>query len=102
VDRRARDDRRAAGAIQVPPDGRPIVLLADAQPTGGYPVPAVVIRADLPVLGQLAPGDEFRFVFVSSLEARAILRADRDAFEKALAHLHEAAGWDDLWHGAGG
>lgn len=50
-----------AGAIQVPPDGRPIVFLADHPPTGGYPVIAVVATADLPVLAQLRPGDEVRF-----------------------------------------
>ena len=49
------------GAIQVPPDGRPIVLLVDAPTVGGYPVPAVVIAADLPALGQLRPGDTLRF-----------------------------------------
>ena len=44
------------GTIQLPPDGRPIVLLADHQPTGGYPVVAVVIAAERPRLGQLRPG----------------------------------------------
>ena len=46
------------GAVQVPSDGRPILLSADHQTTGGYRVPAVVISADLPILGQLLPGDE--------------------------------------------
>jgi biotin-dependent carboxylase-like uncharacterized protein len=46
-----------AGAVQVPPDGRPIVLLTDHATVGGYPVVACVISADLPRLGQLAPGD---------------------------------------------
>jgi biotin-dependent carboxylase-like uncharacterized protein len=44
------------GAIQVPPDGRPIVMLADAPASGGYPKPGVVIAADLPRLAQLPPG----------------------------------------------
>ena len=44
------------GAVQVPPDGRPIVLLPDHATVGGYPVVACVITADLPLLGQLAPG----------------------------------------------
>jgi biotin-dependent carboxylase-like uncharacterized protein len=90
------------GSIQVPPDGMPIILLTDAQPTGGYPVPAVVIRADLPTAGQLRPGDAVRFEVVSSAEAAAILRADRARFEAAAAHLAEAAGWDELWRGASG
>ncbi|MBV9595047.1 MAG: biotin-dependent carboxyltransferase family protein [Actinobacteria bacterium] len=49
------------GAIQVPPDGRPIVLGPDAPVTGGYPVIAVVLDADLDALGQLRPGDPVEF-----------------------------------------
>jgi len=49
------------GAVQVPPDGRPVVLLADHPVTGGYPVLAVVDRADLGWLAQARPGDEIRF-----------------------------------------
>jgi antagonist of KipI len=49
------------GTIQVPPDGQPIVLLADHQVTGGYPVIANVIRADLPLLAQLLPGTAITF-----------------------------------------
>ena len=45
------------GTVQVPPDGQPIVLLADAQTIGGYPVIGHVIAADLPVAAQLRPGD---------------------------------------------
>ncbi|MBN6057572.1 biotin-dependent carboxyltransferase family protein [Nonomuraea sp. RK-328] len=50
-----------AGALQVPPSGQPIVFLADHPPTGGYPVIAVVVTADLPVAAQLRPGDQVRF-----------------------------------------
>lgn len=50
-----------AGCIQVPPDGQPIVMLADHQSTGGYPKIAVVLQADLPLLAQLLPGDQVRF-----------------------------------------
>ena len=49
------------GAVQVPPDGRPVVLLCDHATVGGYPVPATVVRADLGLLGQLRPGDAVRF-----------------------------------------
>lgn len=49
------------GAVQVPPDGRPVVLLADHPPTGGYPVLAVVRAEDLWQCAQLRPGDEVRF-----------------------------------------
>ena len=91
-----------AGTIQLPPDGRPIILLADHQPTGGYPVVAVVIAADRPALGQLAPGDEVSFAVVDERTARAA-RAHRQAVRAAaVAALREAATWDALWHGAGG
>jgi antagonist of KipI len=59
----------ATGTVQVPPEGKPIVLMADAQTTGGYPRIAQVIEADLPVLGQLRPGDVLRFVPVGLAEA---------------------------------
>ena len=49
------------GAVQVPPDGQPVVLLCDHATVGGYPVVATVVRADLGVLGQLRPGDAVRF-----------------------------------------
>ena len=51
----------AFGSIQVPPDGLPIILMADRQTTGGYPRIANVITADLPQLAQLAPGATLRF-----------------------------------------
>lgn len=57
------------GTVQVPPDGAPIVLLADAQTIGGYPRIAHVIRADQPVLAQLRPGDRLRFRNVKLAEA---------------------------------
>jgi biotin-dependent carboxylase-like uncharacterized protein len=49
------------GAVQVPPDGQPVVFLNDHPTTGGYPVAAVVLAADLPVVGQLRPGESLRF-----------------------------------------
>ena len=90
-----------AGTIQLPPDRRPIVLLVDHQPTGGYPVLAVVITADLDRLGQLAPGATAWFERTTRDEARAALLAQDDAFAEALAQLRDAARWDDLWRGAG-
>ncbi|MEU2555202.1 biotin-dependent carboxyltransferase family protein [Streptomyces sp. NPDC013313] len=50
------------GAVQVPPDGRPVVFLADHPTTGGYPVIAVVRAADLPAAAQAVPGTPVRFV----------------------------------------
>jgi biotin-dependent carboxylase-like uncharacterized protein len=52
------------GAVQVPPDGRPVVFLADHPTTGGYPVIAVVDRADLPAAAQAVPGTPVRFTAV--------------------------------------
>jgi biotin-dependent carboxylase-like uncharacterized protein len=49
------------GAVQVPPDGRPVVFLADHPTTGGYPVVAVVEEADLWQCAQLRPGEAVRF-----------------------------------------
>jgi allophanate hydrolase subunit 2 len=70
------------GAIQVPPDGGAILLMADAQTTGGYPLASVVIGADLPLAAQLLPGDHLRFAVVeteAAVEARRALRAWLDA-----------------------
>lgn len=61
------------GAIQLPPDGQPILLMADAQTTGGYPVIAVVIGADLPLAAQLLPGDRLTFVATDLATAHAAL-----------------------------
>lgn len=55
----------ALGSLQVPPDGQPVLFLADHPLTGGYPVVAVVHDADLELAAQLAPGTRVRFVRVS-------------------------------------
>lgn len=52
------------GAVQVPPDGRPVVFLADHPTTGGYPVVAVVRPADLAAAAQATPGTPVRFTAV--------------------------------------
>ncbi|MGD0312268.1 MAG: urea amidolyase family protein [Acidimicrobiales bacterium] len=57
------------GAIQVPPDGQPIVLMPDHATVGGYPVIACVIGVDLSVLGRLRPGDVVTFSDVERREA---------------------------------
>lgn len=49
------------GAVQVPPGGRPVLFLADHPVTGGYPVIAVVLRADLDLAAQVRPGQTLRF-----------------------------------------
>jgi antagonist of KipI len=63
------------GAIQVPPDGWPIVLMADGPTVGGYPKIAVVITADLPILAQRQPGAAVRFEETSVKEAQRLLRS---------------------------
>lgn len=62
-----------AGAVQVPPDGRPIVLLAGRQTMGGYHKIAVVTTPDIPALAQARPGDAIRFRAVTLAEAHAAL-----------------------------
>lgn len=69
------------GAIELPPGGEPLVLGVDHPTTGGYPVPACVIEADLPALGQLGPRDSVRFERVDRETARgeaARLRRELD------------------------
>lgn len=63
------------GTIQVPVSGKPIVLMAERQTTGGYPKIAQVITADLPKLAQLQPARTVRFAFVSMAEAEKELFA---------------------------
>lgn len=72
-------DGIAMGAIQVPGDGLPIVLMADRQPTGGYPKIGTVIRADLPTLAQSRPGTALRFAPVTVDDAVTALRRAVDA-----------------------
>ncbi|HRY06130.1 MAG TPA: biotin-dependent carboxyltransferase family protein [Hyphomicrobiaceae bacterium] len=65
-------DGTLPGSIQVPPDGYPIVLMADRQTIGGYPKIATVISADLGKLAQRCPGQEVCFAPVTAREAREI------------------------------
>jgi biotin-dependent carboxylase-like uncharacterized protein len=62
------------GAVQIPPTGQPILLMADHATTGGYAVGATVIAADLPMAGQLAPGDWIEFESCSLEAADGALR----------------------------
>jgi antagonist of KipI len=75
----------ALGAVQVPPDGQPIILFVDQQTTGGYPKIANVIAADLPRVGQLRPRDEVRFQPVKVPEAIELLRGQERALREAFA-----------------
>lgn len=73
------------GTVQVPPDGQPIVLLADAQTIGGYPQIAHVASVDLPLVAQLRPGDTVRFTEVPLAAAHELVLTR----EHALAMLRE-------------
>ena len=77
----------AFGTVQVPPDGQPIVLMADRQTTGGYPCIAQVAQVDLPRLAQCVPGDVLAFAFIELAEAQ---RLDL-ARERLLAALERDA-----------
>ncbi|WP_026792329.1 biotin-dependent carboxyltransferase family protein [Pleomorphomonas oryzae] len=70
------------GTVQVPPSGRPIVQLAEANTCGGYPKIATVIEADLWRLGQAMPGDALRFAVVDRAEALAALRETADWLDR--------------------
>jgi antagonist of KipI len=63
----------APGTIQVPPSGKPILLLGDCQTIGGYPKMAHVITIDLGVAAQLRAGDHVRFSEVSLADANRLL-----------------------------
>jgi antagonist of KipI len=76
-----------SGALQVPPDGQPILLTADRQTTGGYPILAAVITADLGLAGQLSPGDTVRFTQCSHADAAAAVVA-----QERLLMAAESAG----------
>ncbi|PLP96814.1 5-oxoprolinase subunit C family protein [Cupriavidus pauculus] len=75
------------GTIQVPPDGQPIVLMADRQTTGGYPKIAHVCAVDLPRLAQCMPGETVRFTLVSLEEAQKLDLLREEAFNRLEAHL---------------
>lgn len=83
-------DGVVTGAIQVPGNGLPIILLADRQTTGGYPKIASVISADLPKLARLRPGDQIQFQAIDVVEAEAIRREDEARFQDVIRHLAPA------------
>ncbi len=80
------------GTIQLPPDGRPIILGVDAQTVGGYPRIAHVIRADWPRLAQLRAGDVLAFLAVDYSQADAAWRAQRARIERISLALTVAIG----------
>ena len=83
-------DGIAPGAIQVPGNGLPIVLLADRQTTGGYPKVATVISADLPALGRLTPGAKVAFTAVGIDAAEEARRRMADYLAELEASIAPA------------
>jgi len=83
-------DGIAFGAIQVPTAGKPIIMLADRQTTGGYTKIANVITADFRIIGQLKGGDRVRFVKTDIETAQAELLAEREALRRLRETLDPA------------
>lgn len=85
-------DCTTMGALQIPADGEPILLMADRQTTGGYPKVGVVITADLSLAAQLAPGDTITFSLTTLTKAQGALRKQRALLDTALPqrrNVHE-------------
>jgi len=76
----------AFGTVQLPPDGMPIVLMADRQTTGGYPRIGEVASVDLPLIAQLKPGDRLRFRPIAVDEAQQLyLECEQDLAQARAA-----------------
>ncbi|SDE29928.1 biotin-dependent carboxyltransferase family protein [Sporomusa acidovorans] len=73
----------ALGTVQVPPDGKPIILLADRQTAGGYPKIAQVAAVDIALIAQARPGDHIKFQEISHIAAEQ-LYLEREAYLQQL------------------
>jgi antagonist of KipI len=82
-------DGTATGALQIPENGRPILLMADRHTTGGYPKVAVVISADLHLAGQLLPGDTVTFRTTTLSEALIVLGVQGKELDDTLSPHRE-------------
>ncbi|GAE92045.1 allophanate hydrolase 2 subunit 2 [Gracilibacillus boraciitolerans JCM 21714] len=74
------------GSIQIPPNGLPIILMADGQPTGGYPKIGQVAKVDLSKLSQIRPGRVFRFQKITVEEAIHLLE-ERIHFYRQMKYV---------------
>jgi len=83
------------GSIQVPPDGKPIVLMADRQTIGGYPKIGHVIAVDLPRLAQARTGNQVRFQEVTLAEAQAFYLEQEHSLALLAAGLRGKLKRDD-------
>lgn len=80
----------AFGSVQVPPDGNPIVLMADRQTAGGYPKIAAIASVDLPLLAQAIPQQSLRFAQIDLEQAQALYlqrESGLDALRQSLELL---------------
>ncbi len=77
----------AFGTVQLPPDGAPIVLMADRQTTGGYPRIGEVASVDLPLIAQLKPGDPLRFRPIDVDDAQALYLQQEQELAQARAAI---------------
>lgn len=75
-------DGIVSGSLQVPSDGKPILLIADHQTTGGYAKIATVISSDLPLAGQLSPGNTVRFAEISVEKAQETALCKKEELER--------------------
>lgn len=81
------------GAVQVPGDGKPIILLVDRQTTGGYPKIATVIKPDISLVAQLRPGDTLAFRTVCVAEAQKIACKIEADLQALPTHLVSTESW---------
>lgn len=77
-----------AGTVQLLPDGNLIILMADHQTTGGYPRIASVIKADLPKLAQVSPGQKINFKLITVTEAEEALISMMQSLKEIKAGCH--------------
>jgi urea carboxylase len=82
-------DAVTAGTVQVPPDGQPIILMADRQTTGGYPKIANVAAVDLAVLAQMTAPEELRFRLITLAQAQRLYLEREHEYSRLRQALEE-------------
>ncbi|MFF0826633.1 biotin-dependent carboxyltransferase family protein [Brevibacillus sp. NPDC003359] len=81
------------GTIQVPPDGQPIILMADRQTIGGYPKIGYVATVDLPIIAQLRPGETMLFQEISLHDAQRALYERERTMDEIKLGMELTVGW---------
>lgn len=80
------------GGVQVPQNGEPIILLADRQTTGGYPVIAVLASVDLPLIAQAQPGMQVNFEMITFAAAQRLLQQQQQRFKQLTQQVQRSGG----------